>query len=382
MLIVVDDQIPGSHECFAELGEVRLVPGDSIETRDISEADALIVRAVTKIDSDLLQGTPVKFVGTATSGVDHIDVSGLQEQGITVAHAAGCNAPAVCDYVLAALFDVAVKTDFDLFGATVGIVGLGNVGSRLLARLEALGVNTIVNDPPKETADATVPDGVSFVGLTDLLASVDIVTLHVPLTATGAHPTAGLIGKSQLDLLKEDAWLINTSRGEVVEEDALTGRINETPLRTVLDVWANEPTPNCEVVTEATLATPHIAGYGLQSKYRATQSVSKSLAEWAGKSSSKPDLGGHPKLPVATPGPDASDTAFCASITRQAYDIARDHLHMRGMCSFPDEGRTAFFRELRQGYRLRNEFSTYVVAAENLSRHQTVLAKGLGFQVE
>ncbi len=382
MVIVADNRIPGIAEVFSQFGEVRPVPAHIIQTSDLKDATALIVRSVTEIDLGLLEGTAVKFVGSATSGLDHIDVTALREHGIEVADAKGSNAPAVCDYVLTALFDRALSDDINIFDSTIGIVGVGNVGERLRASLDLLGISTLLNDPPRLESETNSESDVAFVDLSELLAGADIVTLHVPLSSDGLHPTAGLIGRKQLASMKNGAWLINTSRGGIIDEGALIATIEPGNLNAVIDTWTGEPSPNCELVTAARVATPHIAGYGVESKARATEAIGMALAEWANTSFRTSDTAASLHLPVATPGPDVSDAAFCSSITRQAYDITRDHLHMRGMCSFAGEKRAEYFRELRTSYRLRNEFSSHFIAGSMLTGPQKQLARGLGFKVE
>ncbi|MFV1981528.1 MAG: hypothetical protein ACC655_10275, partial [Rhodothermia bacterium] len=167
------------------------------------------------------------------------------------------------------------------------------------------------------------------------------------------------------------------------DEKAVIENIESDHLHAIIDVWAGEPVPNCKLVTSATVATPHIAGYGVESKLRTTETIETALANWAGISpEGTPGGAASIHLPIAAPGPDASDTVFCASITRQAYDITRDHLHMQGMCSFASESRAEFFRELRDGYRFRNEFSSHSLTGEKLTDRQRQLTFGLGFQVE
>lgn len=300
MKIVADTQLTGVSTLFADLGDLVLVPAEELAPALLRDADALLVRSVTPVNEALLAESPVRFVGTATSGTDHIDVDYLRRRGIELAAAAGSNANAVVDYCMAALAATLAPANPARF--TVGVVGYGHIGSALAARLERLGFSVRACDPPL----AALGEGpISFEPLA-ALTECPIVSLHVPLTRAGEHATAGLIDAAFIDALPAGALLLNTCRGGVVDEQALLRRLRqgqrqgqrevqrevhgkvhgkvhekvhgqihgerqEERLRYVADVWQGEPEPEPGVVAAAELATPHIAGYSRRAKLEATR---------------------------------------------------------------------------------------------------------------
>jgi erythronate-4-phosphate dehydrogenase len=340
------------------------------------------VRSVTRVDERLLKGSKVQFVGSATSGIDHIDRPYLERADIVLAHAAGSNAPAVGEYVLTALFEMARQTGTDLFESTIGIVGVGRIGGLLNDRLSKLGIRTLLNDPPRAEAEAGSPDAPAFVSLEEITAESDILTLHVPYTKSGPHPTAGLIGMNELSRMREGAWLINTSRGGVVDEAPLIELLESDDMSAVIDVWTGEPNPNVDLVRGARIATPHIAGYTIESKARAVRTIADALFDWAEISPSASHAERQRSLPISPPPYDCTDTEFLAIVTRQAYDIARDHLRMQSMSSFVGKQQADFFTELRNSYRMRNEFASFTVASGGLDDRKTQLIRALGMRVE
>ena len=382
MTIVCDERIPGIQDWLGAIATVRALPGNEISRSELVGADALFVRSVTQIDPALLDGTSVKFIGSATAGTDHIDFDGLSGADITIEYAGGSNAPAVCDYVLAALFELGSQQHADPFGLTVGIVGVGHVGGAVEKRLSDLGIETLVSDAPIHDKLMSEGKPSRFIPLHDLLRQVDVLTVHVPLTNATPHPTRHLIGRPELENLNPEAWIFNTSRGYVVDEESLLEAIESGAVSgAVIDTWQDEPSPNCDLVRVGSITTPHIGAYALESKTRATEAIVNAFATWAGKDITTANPARTRTLPLAVPPTDVPDHEFCTSVIRQAYDIGRDHLRMQGMCSFPAEKRTSFFRDLRDTYRFRNEFSSFGADATKLSaRHEQLLA-GLSIQV-
>jgi len=314
MLIAADEQIPGVREVFGDLGEVRPFAGRTVTASDVSDADALVVRSVTRVDERLLSASKVRFVGTATSGTDHVDTAYLASQGIAFASAAGSNARPVAEYVLTAILLLAHRHRFDPREKTLGVVGVGQVGSIVADWAQRLGMTVLRCDPPLAEArdvrpprrepkeprgrdpgepralparrDAAVPadgrpecaDGppnpTDWITPAGLLAASDIVTLHVPLTSSGPHKTAGMVDAAWLAAMRPGAFLINTSRGGVVSEPALhdalaAGRLGGA----VCDVWLNEPHVDASLVARCEIATPHIAGHTLEAKRRAVAMI-------------------------------------------------------------------------------------------------------------
>ncbi|MEX1197279.1 MAG: 4-phosphoerythronate dehydrogenase [Pseudohongiellaceae bacterium] len=278
MKIVADANILDIEPGFAEYGELVLRPGREIRPADVRDADALIVRSITRVDAALLAGSRVRFVATATSGTDHLDLPWLHHAGITVADAAGCNANAVAAYVMAALQELTVPG-----GGRAVVIGAGHVGSRVVHRLQRKGVHCRVVDPFVEQGgvsasvrrafDDRVPE-LCFSSLDEALADADIVSLHVPYTTQGPHPTRGLLNAERLSRLRPGTVLINTARGEVLDEAALKQRLRSGgDLQAVLDVFHDEPEVDRELIHLARIATPHIAGYSRAAKLAGTARV-------------------------------------------------------------------------------------------------------------
>ena len=266
MQFVVDEEIPLGREAFSHLGSVTLLPGRAMTREALREAHALIVRSVTKVDATLLADTTVQFVGTATTGVEHIDREYLAARDIGFAAALGCNANAVAEYVLTALLVTAHTKGLVLDGKTLGIIGVGRIGSLVAAKAPALGLQTLLHDPPlaRATGDRR------YRPLSEILRA-DFVTLHVPLTLDGPDATFHLIGADELAHMATSSILINTARGEVVDNaallDALTGGTIEGA---VMDVWEREPSINWDLLNHVTLGTPHVAGYSSDAKINGT----------------------------------------------------------------------------------------------------------------
>ncbi|NKB31637.1 MAG: hypothetical protein GKR91_00870 [Pseudomonadales bacterium] len=268
MKIVADADLFQISTLFGHLGNLELVPGREIESRHLTDADALIVRSITDVSEELLQGSSIQFVGSATSGLDHIDSEYLSENGIHLADAKGSNANAVVDYCFAALDQLGYLDQARLNGLRVGIVGYGAIGSLLANKLATLGASIKVNDPPLEQ-DKSQAYNFGFSSLEEI-ANCDVVSLHTPLSKSGEFPTENLIKLGFLDQLPQQALLLNSCRGGVVDERAVLALMEDRPdLQFVFDVWDNEPQVSEELVARVDIATPHIAGYSLESKLKA-----------------------------------------------------------------------------------------------------------------
>ena len=278
MKIVADQDIFAVEEIFQPLGELVPLPGRSIARRDLVDADALLVRSVLTVGRDLLAGTGVRFAGTATSGVDHVDTRWLREAGIAFAHARGANAPAVVEYCLGALARLTLAGCIDQTARRVGVIGAGAIGGHLARTLQTLGYEVTVCDPPLAEAASEREPGFQYQSMEAAL-DCDIVSLHVPLTHAGEHATAGMLNADALARLRPGAVLLQTSRGGVVDEQTLLARLSGGPeLHCVIDVWENEPAVNAALAGKASLATPHIAGYSEQAKWAAGLMLARQLA--------------------------------------------------------------------------------------------------------
>ena len=347
--------------------------------------DVLLVRSVTPVNAELLADSAVQFVGSATIGTDHIDQDYLSEHDIAFAHAPASNADSVVDYVTAALVRLAVRRHTSLRGKTIGIVGCGNIGGRLARRLPALGLRVLPNDPPRAERAEAAGEAHDFVSLERVLAEADIITLHVPLTRTGPHPTRHLFDEATLRRMQSDAWLLNTSRGPVVDNAALIRVLDGGPLGAVaLDVWENEPTPDPALIRQVDLATPHIAGYAYDGKVRGTAMLYEALCAhldvpptWSPDAALKPD-DGHP-LVATPPDPALPETEALDHVVRSMYDIAGDDRRLRQTLDQPPEERGGYFSQLRKEYPRRREFSRFMLPKSAVpDAYQTAVTTGLG----
>jgi erythronate-4-phosphate dehydrogenase len=382
MRIWIDENIPMGREAFAAHGEVTLFAGRGLKRADLAAADALLVRSVTRVDAGLLEGTPVRFVGTATIGTDHIDQAYLAARGIGFASAPGCNAESVGEYMASALTWLEAKKGFALEGKTLGIIGWGHVGKRVEAKALALGLKVLRNDPPLEDAaraGGPAPEG-GFAPLDRLLAECDILSLHVPLTTGGPYPTFRLADRGFFARLARPIVLCNTCRGEVIDESALreahaAGRIRHL----VLDVFAGEPRPDPAICALADLVTPHIAGYSLPGKLNGTTQVAAAFRACFGFADRwAPDYP-HPAdadIPYV-PGPDS---AFLRKCIAAVYDVAEDDGRLRAALREADPGKG--FDRLRREYPIRHEFASYrVIGLPGEKRELRSRLQALGFRL-
>ncbi|MEO0556576.1 MAG: 4-phosphoerythronate dehydrogenase [Bacteroidota bacterium] len=386
--IVADANIPAARDAFAPFGEVRLMPGREITRAALQAADVLLVRSVTRVDAALVEGTPVRFVGTATAGTDHVDAEALRQLEIAVASAPGSNATSVVEYVLAALLGLAADRGVGLAGRTLGVVGVGQVGSRLIPRARALGMEIVASDPP--LAEAGGRPGVDLVGLAEVLHHADILTLHTPLSTpeTSAYPTLGRIGAEAIHALRPGAWLVNAARGRIVDGPALAEALGTRQLEAaVLDVWPTEPSPDPELVAQVDLATPHIAGYSFDGKVAGTRQLEAALRAWVGDPPSpwdaSPTLASSGPLLAEAP-PAAGDladpvqqAAWLDGLVRQAYDVRADDARFRA--AMHTEDRASAFTALRKTYPVRREWARTTVRGSIPEPLRDAVRIGLAF---
>lgn len=375
MKIVADKAIPCIREQFTGLGELMLLDGREIAPAHLADADALVVRTVTRVDSKLLQGSRVSFVASATSGHDHVDTDYLAERGIGFAHAPGCNARAVAEYVLSALCVLAGERGLKLGDLSAGIIGCGNVGKAVMEYLGVAGIRCLGNDPPLGSLGAA--------GRYHALGEIqgcDIVSLHVPLTDGGDWPTRRLVDAAFLARLKPGVIFINASRGGVVDEAALARFTESMPAAAiVLDVWENEPDIDTALAARVDIATPHIAGYSLDARIRCTHAVYKQVCRHFKKSYNE-----HP-APIAGRTIDLTGIPPDADLTKAAvlssYDVRTDHARLHAVLRLDARERGAFFAWLRNDYPVRREFSatTLRLPADTAPAARDVLGR-LGFQ--
>jgi erythronate-4-phosphate dehydrogenase len=365
--IVVDQNVRAAAATFGAHASLRFMNGRAIRNEHLREAEALVVRAATRVDETLLRGTPVGFVGTTSIGTDHMDLAWLQRQGIAWANAPGCNADAAAQYTLAMAWLACERLGRSLAGLKGGIVGCGNVGSRVQALFEALGMPVVANDPPLADAGRD--------GLTDLDEALaqDIVCLHVPLTRGGPYPTHRFIGRKQLGRMRPGALLVNTARGGVVCRDALLAELNSGRLHAALDVWPGEPLIDAALLEATTVATPHVAGYSDDGKRQGTLMVYAAFCAWAGLTPVAPPAppGAAPSLRIEA-GEDALARALDAACFVRQHDAA-----MRLLTSLSADRRAQEFDRLRRDYPPRRDFRAWHIQCADLESAR--LCHHLGF---
>ena len=361
MKIVADENIPQVYEAFNDLGEVELLPGRKIAGKHLLDCQCLLVRTVTQINENLLHDTAVEFVGTATVGTDHVDLNYLENNQIFFSNAGGCNAEGVSEYIISGLFALSEHKGFDPFELKAGIIGCGNIGSRLLQKLQALGIETLINDPPLEEAGTL---DYQFVDLDTILSECNFITLHVPLTNDGDHPTWHLFDQQCLRRLNRNCILVNAARGPVVDNVALLDLLERrSDLTVFLDTWEGEPDISRALLQRVDLATPHVAGYSVEGRLRATQMIlDAACRHFSVKSKWRLSQ----KLPKTIDlRIEASDNQlrFWQQLFAQHYDIWQDHLALTNSRNLSDRDFARHFESLRRVYEQRFEYDRYRLPA-------------------
>lgn len=376
MLIVADENIPLLDAFFEGFGEIRRVPGRSIDRATVEQADVLLVRSVTNVNRALLEGSNVRFVGTCTIGTDHLDLDYFQQAGITWSSAPGCNARGVVDYVLGSLLTLAEIEGVDLAQRTYGVVGAGEVGGRLVKVLQGLGWNVLVCDPPRQAAE-----GGDYVSLEQIIEQCDVISLHTPLDKQGPQATWHLFDKNRLNQLKPGTWLINASRGPVIDNAALRQvLLQREDLQAVLDVWEAEPEVDVALAELCVIATPHIAGYSLDGKQRGTAQIYQAFCKFLGQPEqvSLNDLLPAPWLSAVTLNADTDPAWALAMLCRGVYDPRRDDADFRRSLVGNVSEQRAAFDGLRKHYPLRREIDGLKVRIEGHSPALQQIVTALG----
>ena len=381
MKIVADTNIPFVEECFSSVGQVTLMPGREMTAEAIADADALLVRSVTEVNEQLLAGSKVKFVGTATIGFEHIDNDYLERNGIGFASAPGSNANSVAEYVVAAMLEIGQKFNFHLQGKSIGIVGVGNVGSRVNTKCRALGMKPVLNDSPlkRQTGDE------KYRPLEELF-DCDFITLHTPLTFEGQDKTFHLADDEFFKSLKPSVVFLNTSRGGMVDTTSLKKTIkNGKTQATVLDVWENEPDIDTELLEMVDIGTPHIAGHSYDGKITGMIMIYEALCRHFGL---KPkhtidDFLPEPQVPEIKVQPEGyAEQEILKAAVEEIYKIRQDDKRLREILNMPLGKRCATFDRLRREYPIRREFqNTKIELATEGSEKIIQILKGIGFQV-
>lgn len=328
--IIVDDNIPFIKGRLEPFADTVYADQFGFTPELVRDADAMVIRTRTRCDENLLKGSKVKIIATATIGMDQFDLGWCRDNGITCRNSPGCNAPGVAQYVWSAL----LRSGFDPERHTLGVVGCGNVGSIVADWGRRLGADVLVNDPPKAAAGASLP---GLVELPELLREADAVTLHTPLTRDGEWPSFHLIGEAALALMKPGALLVNAARGPVADNAALRRAVASGHIRAVIDTWEGEPKLDKELLSLLKYGTFHIAGYSLEGKQRATRTVLEAIGEHFGFA---PDLSG-------LEGPYKAPVRISAKAILDSYNPISDTLQLK---ADPDA-----FDTLRANYSFRRE---------------------------
>ena len=382
MKIIADQNIPFVEKCVAHLGQVELYHGRKITPEIVANADALLVRSITRVDEKLLAASSVKFVATATIGFEHIDRDYLARRGIGFASAPGSNANSVAEYIVAALLAVGKKHKLTLAGKSIGIVGVGNVGSRVARKCAALGMKVVLNDPPlaRQTGDS------KYRPLDEILAC-DFVTMHTPLTKEGQDKTYHLADASFFSRIKKGAFFFNTSRGGVMDTAALKQAMQSKHLAgVVLDVWENEPNIDPELLAKVDLSTPHIAGYSFDGKVAGLIMIYEALCEHfkLRPIHTKQDFLPAPQTPeirLTDEELKRDEQAMIHDVVQRIYVINRDDFNTREILLQEPGKRGEFFDLLRKNYHERREFQNTNVYLPDTQSSLAAKLSGIGFQI-
>jgi len=397
MKIICATNMPMVLEAFSTLGEAEILEGRDISASDVRDAEILALRSTTKVGRDLLAGSKVRFVGTATIGTDHLDIDYFNQAGIHWCFAPGCNANSVSEYVTAALLTLGERHGIILEGKTLGVIGVGNVGSRVVKKALALGMRVLMNDPPRERSQKS---GVgiqnsnprnpgsetqdAFVSLDQVLAEADIITVHVPLTKDGIDKTYHLADANFFSKARKRLIFINAARGPVVDSPALLSALDSGQVsHVVLDTWEGEPVYGTEMLARADIGTPHIAGHSFEGKVMGTVMVYREAcrflgvpATWSHEPLMPPTL--VPEMTVDATG--RTDEAVLREVVLKLYDIEADDRRMRDTAVADDKIRAKSFDRLRKDYPERREFQYTTVHLKNGTAALKAKIAGLGFR--
>ncbi len=371
--IVADTDIPFLKGVLEGCASVLYLPGREIDARAVRDADALLIRTRTRCDESLLGDSPVRFIATASIGYDHIDTVFCDRKGIAWTNAPGCNSSSVEQYMLSTLLNLADSMKFRIGEKTIGIVGVGHVGSKVERICRAMGMRVLLSDPPRSRQEG--PE--AFVELGRIIEEADIITLHVPLNPSGPDKTWHLAGPDFFRGLKKNPILINTSRGEVVDGKALKQALDSGWVSAaVLDVWEGEPDPDLDLLAKLSIGTAHIAGYSVDGKANATGMSVRALSRFFG-------LGMDHWSPDGLPQPPNPDIVLDATgmdlreilleVSRRTYDVRKDDAALRA-----DPGK---FERLRASYTVRREPPAYRVKILNGPAGTGTVLEKLGYTV-
>lgn len=373
MKIIIDDKIPYIQGAFENVAEVIYLPGSKTTTEIARDAHAIVTRTRTICNEKLLAGSSVKFIATATIGYDHIDTDYCDANGIQWTNAPGCNSKSVEQYIASTLMVLAETNSWNLSEKCIGVVGVGNVGSKVARVAEILGMRVLLNDPPRERAEGTD----KFVSLQTIMEQSDIISLHVPLAYKGEDATFHLADNMFFEKLKQQPVLINSCRGEVVETEAVKTALKSGCISGfVCDCWENEPDIDTELLDLTAIATPHIAGYSKDGKATGTYMSVQAISHFfnLGLNNWEPSGVELPTQPIIEiDGKDLSEQEIFARAILHTYDIRTDDKEFRT--------NTSLFEQLRGDYPVRREFPAFSIKQKNMRESTVVKLKQLGFNI-
>ena len=376
MKVVADKNIALVREAFSQFGPIHTVSGREINREMLKDASILLVRSVTSVNKELLHGTAIKFVASATIGFDHVDTQYLSENNIGFAYAPGSSTESVAEYTITAILTIVHKLNLSPDNLTLGIVGAGNIGSRVYHYAELLGIRCLLNDPPKKRLTSSK----SFLPLEDVLRDSDIITLHVPLNTSGKDNTYHLVNQAFISSMKQNASLINTSRGKVIDELSIRAKRDRIGCL-VLDVWESEPAINPEIFNIADIGTPHIAGYSYEGKIKGTEMIYGAACDffsmekiWKIKADNESGLS--TKIDISNSGSPLYDAVT------SAYPIRQDHNKLKGISGKNAIERKSYFDELRNSYPRRREFPQFTIKCGEHQSSEKLILSQLGFKIQ
>ena len=374
MKIVCDNKIPFLKGVLEPYAEVVYLPGKETTADVVKDADAIITRTRTICNESLLKGSSVKVIATATIGFDHIDTEWVEANGIVWRNAPGCNSWSVKQYIASVLVTLARKHGFDLREKTLGVVGVGNVGSKVAEIASLLGMKVLLNDPPRARKEG--PDG--FVSLDEIIAKSDIITCHVPLYKEGEDKTVHLFDEARIASLGKHQILMNSSRGPVVDNKALKAALKSgSILGGVLDVWEGEPDLDRELISLLDIATPHIAGYSADGKANGTMASVRTVAEFLGLPLTEWAPSGIPApeqpLEFSIDAAGKSLQEVLSEAILHTYEVLEDDAKLR---SNPE-----LFEKLRGDYQIRRELTAFTLTLKNATAEEAEILSNMGFKV-
>lgn len=366
MKIIADNTIPYLHGIAEPFADITYLSPEQFTHESIKDADILIIRSIDKCTREMLEGTRVKLITTATIGFDHIDTDYCREAGITWFNAPGCNAQSVSQYVLSSLLTLSLREGISLKGKTLGIVGVGHVGKEVERLCSAYGMKVLRNDPPREEAEGAE----GFVSLETIARESDIITFHVPLTKKGKHATWHLANKDFFSHVKKCPWFINSCRGAVHDTSALLKAKKEGILsELVIDCWENEPCIDRELLHETAIATPHIAGFSADGKANGTRICLENIGRFYNIDIEKinevtPPVPAYPVIDLNTFTFHRMEQAVLATFLPQTVD--------ENLRKSPEK-----FEWFRNNYPHPREFKAYTLI--NIKEEEVAFAEALGF---